>query len=48
MTREARLMCGIILITVRQWSAKQGDDLTVLVCDYIGGPISTGGVQLDT
>jgi hypothetical protein len=30
-------------------AAKQDDDLTVLVCDYIGdGPISTGGVQLDT
>ena len=38
-----------IMSSVRQWSAKQDDDLNVLVCDYIGdGPISTGGVQLDT
>ncbi len=38
-----------IMSSVRLWSAKQDDDLTVLVCDYIGdGPISTGGVQLDT
>jgi hypothetical protein len=38
-----------IMSSVRQWSAKQDDDLIVLVCNYIGdGPISTGGVQLDT
>jgi phosphoserine phosphatase RsbU/P len=25
-----------IVCSVRQWSAKQDDDLTVLVCDYVG------------
>jgi phosphoserine phosphatase RsbU/P len=35
-----------IISSVRQWSAKQDDDLTVLVCDYVGdGPAGNGGVS---
>jgi sigma-B regulation protein RsbU (phosphoserine phosphatase) len=35
-----------IISAVRQWSAKQDDDLTVLVCDYVGdGPTSNGVVH---
>jgi hypothetical protein len=29
--------------SVRQWAAKQEDDLTVLVCDYVGdGAVEQG------
>jgi phosphoserine phosphatase RsbU/P len=36
-----------IMSSVRQWAAKQEDDLTVLVCDYVGdGPTNNGAAQL--
>src|SRR5436189_670821 len=32
-----------IMSSVRQWAAKQEDDLTVLVCDYVGdGAVEQG------
>jgi sigma-B regulation protein RsbU (phosphoserine phosphatase) len=33
-----------IITSVRQWSAKQDDDLTVLVCDYVGDEPTSHGV----
>ena len=35
-----------IISSVRQWSAKQDDDLTVLVCDFVNVPINDGAMQL--
>lgn len=36
-----------IMCSVRQWAAKQEDDLTVLVCDYVGdGPTNKSRAQL--
>jgi sigma-B regulation protein RsbU (phosphoserine phosphatase) len=33
-----------IISSVRQWSARQDDDLTVLVCDYVGDEARRNGV----
>jgi len=33
--------------SVRQWAAKQEDDLTVLVCDYVGLEQSSLGKKIN-